>query len=213
MGTFTTAEILWMIKELQCPLDLEAIGAFTRNDVTKVLRTFIMTECNNNIVAELPLEWRPLATRHVPKIKASGPPASAAASSDPATPAEPEPTVDEIVQEMVAAGSGGNDAGSGDKDNEGNDEGNDEGDDEAECESEPEDGMQINIKVPGEIKSLPLKVASYFTVGTVKFMVKQHEKMPIKEQILIYDRQDLEDGRMLFEYHIKNNQALFNKRK
>ena len=214
MGTFTTAEILWMIKELQCPLDLEAIGAFTRNDVTKVLRTFIMTECNNNIVAALPLEWRPLATRHVPKIKASGPPASAAASSDPATPAEPEPTVDEIVQEMVATGSGGNGAGSGDKDGDKDDKKDEEK--EADPDYEPssdEDEEKVKIVFihkapPNPPRKVPVMLPATDTIKEVRSFAAGLFRMKRKDVRMLLKAPEWgememdDDGKTIYDYTV-----------
>ena len=214
MGSFTIAEILWMIKELQCPLDLEAIGAFTRNDVTKVLRTFIMTECNNNIVAELPLEWRPLATRHVPNIKPFGPPASAAASSDPATVAEPEPTVDEIVQEMVAAGSGGNGAGSGDKDGDKDDKKDEEK--EADPDYEPssdEDEEKIKIvfvhKVPpNPPRKVPVMLPATDTIKEVRSFAAGLFRMKRKDVRMLLKAPEWgememdDDGKTIYDYTV-----------
>ena len=214
MGSFTIAEILWMIKELQCPLDLEAIGAFTRNDVTKVLRTFIMTECNNNIVAELPLEWRPLATRHVPNIKPFGPPASAAASSDPATVAEPEPTVDEIVQEMVAAGSGGNGAGSGDKDGDKDDKKDEEK--EADPDYEPssdEDEEKVKIvfvhKVPpNPPRKVPVMLPATDTIKEVRSFAAGLFRMKRKDVRMLLKAPEWgememdDDGKTIYDYTV-----------
>ena len=237
MGTFTTDELLYIAQEMGCHVDPALVGVQKRTDVTNILRNYIKFHTGGDILANLQQELLMIARRGVaskaPKIKDSQPgtdykldttvveevlamskdiladpviSASAAAAS-----ATDPDEIDAAITAMVAAGTGGAGGGNGDEDDDGDkdDEGDkDDASDDEGYKSEPEGNMLTFVKVPHKEKTHTLSVSPYYTVGTMKYMLKDLEGVPIKDQILKFGVDQLDDQKMLYEIGIMNGSSL-----
>ena len=85
-------------------------------------------------------------------------------------------------------------------DNSGDDDDDNSGDDDSDSNGSD---MQIFVKLP-KGKTITMDVGASHTINNIKAIIKDREGIPMKQQRLIYQDQQLEDGLTISGYNIKN---------
>lgn len=68
--------------------------------------------------------------------------------------------------------------------------------------------MQIFLKLLTG-KTITVEVESHDTIGTMKKKIQEKEFIPIDQQIIIYNKKELEDNRTFEEYNIQKEHLPF----
>ena len=111
---------------------------------------------------------------------------------------------------MVGDKSKGKDEGDEDPDDEGDedpdDEGDDDPDDEGDEDPDDEGDVQIFVKFGG--KTITMEVEASDTIYTLKIIIKNKEGIPKKQQRLLFNNNQLEDGYTLSDSNIQHESEL-----
>ena len=128
--------------------------------------------------------------------------------------------VEEIAEHLVklsaaqGSGDGGDDKKGGDKGDGGNDEkggrdsGDSSGDEDPASSKSDGDDFAISITMPCGAKTLTVTIASNDTVAVLKTIIKNLERIPRRDQRLIFGNDELEDGLALSHYCIQKGSVL-----
>ena len=80
-------------------------------------------------------------------------------------------------------------------------------DDEDDDEDSNDSDMQISVKTP-EGKTITMDVENSFAINNIKAITKNMEGIPTKQQRLIFNDNQLEDGCTISDYDIQNESEL-----